>query len=139
MKVSGYIILFTLMISFCSCNENVIGPIPAGVYSYMSYDTTGTAIVKGWFTMSFQDSSLITGEWHFEKIGNPQDVGPQIGSGELKGSFEQDKILVELNPQYRDNNLQLSGTKLSDNYSGEWVWISFAGITNRGTFQAIRN
>jgi hypothetical protein len=37
-----------------------------------------------------------------------------------------------------DNNLQLSGTLQADRYSGQWMWISFIGITNAGSFEAVK-
>lgn len=139
MKSLVLIILFAAAISFSSCGEDLVGPAPSGSYSYKSYDSTGTAIVQGWFTMNYQDSVQIIGNWSFEKIGNPQDVGPQVGAGKLVGGVDQDRIWVELNPQYRDNNLQLHGSITDNKYSGEWMWLSYAGISNHGTFEAIKN
>jgi hypothetical protein len=71
-------------------------------------------------------------------VGNPQDIGPQTGDGTLVGGFHNGKLWVELNPQFRDNNLQLTGTLVGNRYSGEWAWISFVGITSTGTFEAVR-
>lgn len=139
MKKFVVIIFITIIISFISCDEGTVGPTHSSTYSYTSYDTKGNTIVKGWLIMDYQDSSQITGEWNFEKIGNPKDIGPQVGSGKLVGSLEPDRVLVELNPQYKDNNLLLSGTIKDNNYSGVWQWISFTGITNHGTFEAIKN
>ena len=64
---------------------------------------------------------------------------PEVGekSGPI-GGVGEDEIWVELNPQYRDNNLQLRGTLDDNRYAGEWMWISFVGITNQGTFEALR-
>jgi hypothetical protein len=89
--------------------------------------------------MNFQDSSSISGELHFEKIGNPNNIGPQVGSGELVGGVDQYGIWINLNPQFIDHNLLLTGTIKNHTYSGEWVWISFIGPTNHGTFEAIQN
>ncbi|MCH7612087.1 MAG: hypothetical protein IIB95_12420 [Candidatus Marinimicrobia bacterium] len=125
-----------------SCKNNSddtsVGPIPTGAYQYKSYDTTGVAIVKGWLTLNYEDSLHITGEWHLEKIGNPQNIGPQVGSGNLIGGIDQGRVWVELNPQYADNNLQLIGIIEDGYYEGEWIWLSIVGITNRGSFEAVR-
>ena len=137
-----FIIFLSLMVSFVSCNKKnggLVEPVPPGAYSYISYDANGTAIVKGWFTMIYEDSTEITGEWHFETIGNPQNIGPQFGNGELIGGIEQDRVWVELNPQFRDNNLQLTGTIDYNRYFGIWQWISFVGVSNQGTFEAVKN
>ena len=74
-----------------------------------------------------------------EKVGNPKNVGPQIGEGNLVGGLiTPDSILIELNPQYSDNNLQLSGSYSNNLIKGKWMWISFIGLTNEGTFEAVR-
>jgi hypothetical protein len=119
-------------------SETGVGPLPSGAYRYTSYDTNGVAIVRGWLSFTYEDSALITGEWKLDKIGNPQGIGPQIGGGTLAGSFYRGKLVIELNPQFRDNNLQLVGTLKTGGYRGEWFWISFVGISGRGTFEAAR-
>jgi len=116
-----------------------VGPVPSGAYHYTSYDTNGVAVVRGWLTITYQDSSHITGEWRLYKIGDPQGIGPQSGSGKLVGSFYEGKLIIELNPQFRDNNLQLVGSLQQGYYRGEWIWISFVGITGKGTFEAVKS
>jgi hypothetical protein len=113
--------------------------IPKGAFSYTSYDTNGTAIVSGWFTMNLSNLDSISGEWHFKQLGNAQNIGPQTGDGTLIGGTSNGRVWIELNPQFRDNNLQLTGTLETNKYFGQWIWISFAGITNRGIFEAIKN
>ncbi len=137
-----FILLLALLFSLASCDnesDSLVGTTPPGAYSYTSYDSLGTAIVKGWFTMNYKDSVHIIGNWSFEKIDNPQDVGPQVGAGKLIGGIDQDKVWVELNPQFRDDNLQLIGSITGNKFSGKWMWLSYAGISNHGTFEAIKN
>jgi hypothetical protein len=40
-----------------------------------------------------------------------------------------------MNPGFIDNNIDLTGGGIVDEYSGTWVWISFAGITSSGSFE----
>jgi hypothetical protein len=138
--VTSFVAIVSLL---SSCEDNGsgtgVGPAPSGAYRYASYDTNGTAVVQGWLTIMYQDSGHITGEWNLEKIGNPQGIGPQVGTGNLVGSFYEGKLFIELNPQFRDNNLQLAGEVENGYYGGQWFWISFAGISGRGTFEAVRN
>ncbi len=140
MRKLFFIISIVAVIFFMSCSNSVgiHDTAPSGAYLYTSYDTTGNAIVKGWFTMEYQDSTRISGNWNFEKIGNPQDIGPQVGLGVLVGDIRQGKVYIELNPQFKDNNLQLLGIIEDNKYSGEWVYTSYIGITNRGMFNAIK-
>ena len=134
-----FIISFITAISFSSCSEDLVGPMPSGAYSYKSYDSTGTAIVQGWLTIDFEDSTKISGNWYFEKIGNPQRIGPQVGGGELVGGLRDGIIEIGLNPQFKDSNVFLSGTMDSGKYRGKWIYASFPGLTNYGTFEAMKN
>ncbi|MCU0411540.1 MAG: hypothetical protein MUF82_03275 [Bacteroidetes bacterium] len=112
--------------------------MPSGAYSYMSFDSSGTAIVKGWFTLTMTDSSHVTGEWNFMEIVESTESSLQTGHGALAGGFSNGRLIVDLHPDYRDNNLLLIGTVDGTGYSGRWEWISFAGVSNYGTFHAQR-
>jgi len=129
-----------LALGALNCNESttIMSPRLGGRFLYKSFDSTGTKIVEGWLTLIYRDSVHITGEWHFQKVGSPQRIGPQVGDGVLEGGVRDETVWVELQPQNRDNNLQLTGTIENGRYHGEWVWISFVGVTNRGPFEAIR-
>jgi hypothetical protein len=114
-------------------------PPPAGRYEYYGYDSTGTPIVQGWFTIDLSDSTNLIGEWQFTQIGEAQNIGPQIGKGKLSGGFRNDTTLwLGLNPEYMDNNVILNGTLHGNEYRGRWMYISFVGLTNSGTFIAVR-
>ncbi len=113
-------------------------PTQGGRYQYASYDSSGILVVHGWFKLTFVNSESVSGEWHFAPVGNPRDIGPQTGDGTLAGGFHDGKLWIDLNPQFRDNNLLLSGTLDGNRYSGEWAWISFVGITSTGTFEAVK-
>jgi len=139
MKSPAVLIALLFAILWIGCTESPTESLPTDAFVYTSYDTTGTAIVNGWFTMTISDSGAISGEWHFNPIGNPQNIGPQTGEGNLIGSIYENNIWIELNPQYADNNLQLTGTLEGDRYAGEWMSIGFPGVTNHGSFEAIRN
>ena len=132
-----YLYLIPIVLAYFSCNDSdVTVDIPSGSYHYRSYNSSGEKIVEGWFTMEEDSVSNITGEWHFDKIGNPKDIGPQVGDGVLLGGYNDDTLWVELNPQYKDNNLQLIGTLKDGCYEGRWIWITFRGVTAEGTFKA---
>lgn len=133
------ILSFTIMI-FVRCDllsDNDEDCIPSGAYSYTAYDSLETIIVTGWFTMEFQDSTTIEGEWHFKKVGNPENIGPQVGDGELIGQKDDSIVYIELNPQYRDNNVLLVGEISENEYTGEWIWSTIIGVTNKGSFHAV--
>jgi hypothetical protein len=140
--VCSSIVLWSLVASdvagVAGC-DTLTGPGPAGSYTYTSYDTTGVAVVTGWFIMNISDSSTVSGEWHFSPLGTPQGIGPQTGGGKLVGAFRDGKLWIELNPEFRDNNLELAGTLQGNRYAGTWTWLSFIGVTNHGTFEAMQH
>jgi len=120
----------------CSEPSDQLAIYPQGSYHYRSYNADGINIVEGWFTMEMDSSGFISGEWHFDAVGYPENIGPQVGDGVLLGGIDRDTIWIELNPHFVDNNLQLIGTLEEDNYRGKWYWISFPGITAEGDFIA---
>jgi len=130
--------LVIISMIFISCKNGGEDTKPSGFYFYKSYDTTGTKIVEGWISI-VQDSSEISGEWNLNKVGDPENIGPQVGRGELVGGFIQDTVWVELNPDVVDNNLQLRGVIDDGKFSGKWEWMTIQGITNYGTFEAVKD
>jgi hypothetical protein len=135
-RVSLLFCSLALLVALDACEKGSPTEPPGGTFSYRAYDTTGTLIVQGWFTLNVSDSANVQGEWHFTKVGNPSNIGLHFGDGELKGSFYQSRLSVGLNPNYVDNNVILSGTLDAHSYSGTWRWIGFPGEINRGTFEA---
>ncbi len=87
MNILKYFILsffiFNILCSWCDDINKL--DIPEGAYEYSGYDSTGVKIVQGWMKVFIDDSTGVTGKWKFEKIGNPENIGPQIGSGYLAG------------------------------------------------------
>jgi len=142
MKINLVIILSSLILcSLLSCSDDdclTCTESLDGTYSYTSYDSTGIAIVTGEFNIEVIDTIKFKGIWNFEKIGNPENIGPQVGNGNLVGELIKDDIWIELNPGNADNNLQLIGSENEGIIEGEWMWISFIGITNKGKFEAER-
>ncbi len=133
-------VFFALLVAiqWAGCKQTSSETIPSGAYAYTSYDSGGIALVSGWFTIIVSDSISVSGEWHFKPIGSPQRIGPQTGDGKLVGGNDRGQVWIELNPQIRNNNLQLNGTLAQGQFAGQWTWISYSGITNQGTFKAVR-
>ncbi len=136
-RVFVFASLLTLVL-WPGCKRGVGDATPPGAYAYTSYDSAGTVIVRGWLTAVVSYSTKLSGEWHFEPIGNPQRIGPQTGDGKLVGGINGEKVWIELNPDVRNNNLQLNGSLVTGRLSGQWTWISYDGMANQGTFQAVR-
>ena len=139
-----YVIIISLLLCiFFSCEKDKssvgFGPGPSGSFSYLSYDSLGTPVVSGWLTFEMTDSVKIDGSWQLKRLINRDDLGPQFGEGELIGQIEDLSIWMELNPQFRDHNLSLVGTISNSRIEGKWYWVSLPGVTNWGTFRAVKN
>ncbi len=139
--VGVIIVASSVLMCGCEAPETVTGTLD-GNYAYTGFDSTGNPIVSGSLTMIRKDSASITGSWYLRAIGNPSNIGPQVGTGSLVGRFHQYSggydLSVGLNPSWVDNNIFLTGKIENDVFKGEWQWISFAGLTNKGTFRARR-
>ncbi len=132
-------LFLAFLITIAACKkESPTEALLGGRFQYQAYDTSGTLIVQGWFTMTIIDSTNVQGEWHFNKVGNPSNIGLHYGDGLLRGAFYHAGLSVGLNPNYVDNNVVLFGTIDGNSYSGTWQWIGFPGVINRGTFQAVK-
>lgn len=138
MKYACIFFALLVAIQWTGCKQTSSETIPGRAYAYTSYDSGGVAVVSGWLTIIVSDSTAISGEWHFTPIGSPQSIGPQTGDGKLVGGINSEKVWIELNPQVRNNNLQLNGTLALGQFAGEWTWISYSGIANQGMFKAVR-
>jgi len=132
-----FIFLFFTSIYFCSKvgSTQEFEQYPPGSYSYQSHDSIGTLIARGWLEIEFVDS-LVIGSWNIQNLSGRDNIGPQQGKGELQGEITESTIIIDLNPQFRDNNLILKGKILNNEYHGTWQWVSFVGVSNWGTFVA---
>ena len=133
-----FCILFTLFIFFTSCSEdNPLGP-NNNLYQYIAFDKSGNPIVSGYLRIEFVDSSDVTGHWDLKQISITENIGSQVGHGELRGVFTDGLLNIDLNPEMVDNNVVLSGTINSTSYHGNWTYYGFPGLINTGSFFAKR-
>ncbi len=125
------ILLFVIILLFC-CSES------DELYEYTGFDSTGTVIVTGWLVFDQWDSSRVEGEWSFWAVGSAENVGPQLGSGIFEGGHDSTCIWLNLNPDWVDNNVFLSGIKKGNKITGKWSYSGFMGVVNQGLFRAAK-
>ena len=138
-KIYIFVVIITLSFLFYFCDkDNCLNgiKIPDGAFAYTGFDSTGVEIVRGWIMFDFDDSTNISGDWELDKIGNPQKIGPQVGSGNLVGSMVNDELHLNLNPQYKDNNVFLICPYDDQKLTGKWIYAGFPGVINYGSFVA---
>ncbi|MCC6397300.1 MAG: hypothetical protein IT282_09790 [Bacteroidetes bacterium] len=121
-----------------SSNPGALLDVPQGTYAYIARDTTGVPVVCGWLAIALSDTGRVSGSWHLQALQFQTGYGPQVGEGELRGSIVDTTLHVNLNPQWKDNNVFLSGRFDSASYSGQWRWVSYIGVTNVGSFTAVK-
>lgn len=109
----------------------------SGIYQYKALDPKHQVVVTGTLTMRIDDAGLVQGEWALEKQGSFEKTGPQIGAGTLEGSIQNNDIQINLNPGWADNNVLLSGRFERGAWVGTWSWVTFAGPTSGGSFEAV--
>ena len=129
-----FIVIPLLLLTFC--DKGTIRPQENGAYFYTAYDSLGTKIVSGILWLQFSSSGSISGSWYLQKTDDNDNIGPQTGRGKLLGSKRDSKIWINLNPDWADNNVHLWGKAEDGAISGDWIFSTFIGATNRGTFTA---
>jgi hypothetical protein len=128
-----YISVLWLALFWMSCNANKTSDES---YDYIGYDINGIKTIEGILTIEQGDSTDISCNWDFSAIGNPQNIGPQIGKGTGTGFIDDISFYANLNPNYADNNVMLVGTIDGNTIQGEWTFAGFPGVINSGTFVA---
>jgi hypothetical protein len=143
-------LLVLILVSVVACSKSyVIGqakPFPVGDYQYSGYDEKGTKIVEGQVSITSvetkrigpEDTIQLKGNWQLNKIGNPEHIGGQTGTGDLVGSIIKGEIDINLNPNISDANVYLRGTIEGRRFHGKWTFSGYAGPVSEGTFEAIR-
>jgi len=114
------------------------GSIPDGGYAYTGFGSDGAVIVRGWLTLDLANPARVTGAWHLDPVGSPQNIGPQTGDGQILGQMSDGTLNVDLNPGNADNNVFLTGPVGGNAFRGRWTYSSFAGVVNEGSFEALR-
>ena len=144
--------LMILALSYCAlaCSmpkaSDQVKPFPVGEYQYTGYDSKGTKIIAGLLSITSAEPKRINsvdtielkGTWQLDKVGNPERIGPQVGSGDFYGSLVNGEVRIGLNPNMNDNNVNLAGKIENGRFSGEWSYSGFAGRLNQGTFEATK-
>ena len=140
LRIIFIIILLLLIFNACKqTSETVVFDVPQGSYAYFAYDTSSTLVAKGWYKFEYVDSVNIRGNWDLNKIGNPGNIGPQDGEGELIGTVTDTSICINLQPNFADNNIFLTGKFHNKYIYGKWQWATFVGITSWGSFNSKKN
>src|SRR5688500_3085221 len=117
-------------------------PFAVAQWKYVTRDENGAAMTEGLLTMPYplQSAANFAGSWQARYVGpdgQRDKIGPQINGGRLTGALSDGQLRLELNPNMNDNNVTFIGTVQDDRITGTWEYATFAGVTNKGTFEAL--
>ena len=129
--------LLPLLLACGGARRDGLPPIRSHVYQYTAWDEQGAEVVRGWMHLD-KTRRGVEGEWWLQPVGNPASTGPQRGRGRLVGERRDGHLVIELNPDRRDDNVVLVETGKGRTLSGTWEWSGFAGVRGRGTWRAAR-
>ncbi len=135
-----YLLSLSLFLVAClpACSDLGVTPANEITYLYAAKDSVGNVRITGDLIINFENPSQLHGSWKFSGAENSQDMGAQIGEGSLEGHTEDNQFYADLHPGFRDHNVILVGDFDQSKISGEWQWITIAGVTSSGDFIAIR-
>ena len=105
-------------------------------YSYTAYDSLFSPVVQGSLTISHFDSNSFTGTRQFQWVGDASRSLHSAGWGVLRGTRDENRILINLDPDMFDNNTFLRGVVTGNIISGVWEYAGFPGVMDHGTFVA---
>jgi hypothetical protein len=126
------VVIAALFTMNCSDDE----PGRTGTYRYTA-SHSGTPVVEGLLHLDEITITRVTGRWELSRVGSTNvEVGPQVGTGTLAGSFDGAVLSIDMNPGFADNNVFLTGTFQGNTLRGEWSFTGFPGPISGGTFVA---
>jgi len=136
LRIAAVSVAATVLL-FAGCRDHPTEPGSlGGTYVYTAYNAGDTVVVIGTINLANPDSTLLTGRWLLAAVNGAPNIGPQTGSGTLRGSTGPGTttISIDLNPGWADNNVFLNGTFQGTAIKGTWMWSTFGGPTSEGRF-----
>jgi hypothetical protein len=141
MKNIYFIFLFIITFIYSSREVTTLADgsvIPDGAYLYEAYNKSGKMIVYGLFELN-KESDKISGNWNFKEVKKNSAPSIFIGIGSLQASKNGEKFLINLNPNFIDNNIILTCNMNGDVITGAWAYDGWAPNLTSGTFRAEKN
>ena len=135
------LILLASTALLAACESGFVAPRDGEeqTWEYTAYSAAGTAVVSGTFIVRGEGRDF-TGTWDTQLLQPSASVGPQVGTGELRGSWdvEGQSVFFDMNPGWADNNVFLVGEPIGDALSGTWSHSTLLGNVAGGQFLARR-
>jgi|WetSurMetagenome_2_1015567.scaffolds.fasta_scaffold45572_2 hypothetical protein len=137
--LTGYFFMAATFGPFgCRLKHDPIKHPPKGAYLYRGFDGANRLVIRGWLVVSADDPERVEGEWCLDRVGSPDNIGPQIGVGRLRGRLEGTQLSLNLNPGFMDFNVSLAGAFDATSFKGTWRYRTIRGIVGEGAFEATK-
>jgi hypothetical protein len=134
-------LIASVAILAAACDGNFVTPADGEEQSweYTAYDFDNQAVVTGEFRVRAEGRDF-TGSWETRLLKPGAEVGPQVGLGELRGSWdiEGQSVFFDMNPGWADNNVFLVGEPDGNMLRGTWSHSTLTGVRSGGQFTARR-
>ncbi len=134
MRIAYFGGFFIAFIFFIGCT-GVSGPT-YDTYNYRAYDQSDRLVVVGDLVFHQLDTVHVKGAWQMLNVNGAEMTGISEAFGRFEGQLKADSLYIDLNPQWRDNNVILYGQFKNGIYQGKWQHIGFPGVMNEGRFEA---
>jgi hypothetical protein len=127
-----------------ACLPGDFGPAAiAGTLDYVAWADSGTRLLEGVLTIMGQSNQHVSGTWEIHwaagaDTANPNDIGPQMGTGDLIGVVQDTTVSIDLTPGFVDNNVGLLGCVTAEGFAGTWSHVGIAGEIAHGPFAATK-
>jgi hypothetical protein len=134
-------LLTTAALLAVACDGNFTAPADGEehTWEYTAYDFNNQAVVAGTFIVRAQGRDF-TGTWETRLLKAGAEVGPQVGTGDLRGSWDVEgrSVFFDMNPGWADNNVFLVGAPDGSFLKGNWSHSTLLGVVSGGQFTASR-
>lgn len=134
-------LLATAAILAAACDGNFTAPRDGEqqTWEYTANDFENEAVVTGTFVVRAEGRTF-SGSWETRLLKVGAQVGPQVGTGNLRGEWdiEGQSVLFDMNPGWADNNVYLVGAPDGSLLKGNWAHSTLTGVVAGGQFTARR-
>jgi len=133
-------ILFVALLAGCAGQQPLISEaLRPGELQYVAGAADGARILEGTLHLEYPDDSTVSGSWSIQWVAGvdtTQQVGQQVGTGQLRGTRQGGALYLDLNPGWADNNVILQAAPAENGWNGTWGWDTIVGIQAGGEFSA---
>jgi hypothetical protein len=113
-----------------------------GEYTFNMRDSTGSNLCEGTLNIIMPDSENVSGDIQVTKVYQENFPGLSAIGRKIEGKYykQTGTLSIDANPVVTDNNvfINVKPSGSSGSLKGTWSYSTFAGVKNKGTFNAVK-